>query len=231
MADVVPPGCERFDLELGELAAGVIDPAEVPDVAAHLESCARCRLTLDELAATADRLALLGPEREPPPGFEARALTSFRGALPRSHAAPAARRRTGWSRVGPVLAAAAVVAALVLGVVAGSRLGSSDAPTSGRVDVVGDAALQAPGGEVVGSVVALRGDRTTYVMELAEPEAGEVYDCEVVGADGARQPVGTWSVNGAKHSWTGETDRAPAAGDRLQLVDATGQVAATAALP
>ena len=80
MDDVVPPGCEPFDAELGELATGAVDPAEVPDVAEHLETCARCRLVLDELAATADRVALLGPEREPPPGFEARALTSFRGA-------------------------------------------------------------------------------------------------------------------------------------------------------
>ena len=32
MADVVPPGCERFDLELGELAAGVIDPGDIVTV-------------------------------------------------------------------------------------------------------------------------------------------------------------------------------------------------------
>ncbi|MEZ5179095.1 MAG: sigma factor [Acidimicrobiales bacterium] len=130
MDDVVPTGCEPFGAELGELATGAVDPAEVPDVAVHLETCARCRLVLDELAATADRVALLGPEREPPPGFEARALTSFRGAQPRHRAAALASPRAERRRW-PALAAAAVVAALVFGLVVGRRSAPTAPATSG----------------------------------------------------------------------------------------------------
>lgn len=236
MADIVPPGCERFDLELGELASGVTDPAELPALAVHLETCARCRLALDELSTTADRLALLGPELEPPPGFEARALTSFRAAQPRSSARSAVPHRDRRRRVLTVTLAAAAVAVVVgIGAVV---LRSADRPDAGdatlaaaQVDTVRAAPLLEPDGTRVGSVVALTGSRTTYVMSLDAPEPGEVYRCQVVGADGDHEVVGWWSVEGSKHSWTAETDRPPAAGDRVQLVGEDGEVAATAVVP
>ena len=92
-----------------ELAAGVASGEERAEALSHIAGCPACRLELDQTAAMVDDLLLLGPSKEPPPGFETSVLASLR--LPRSRA----RRR------GRVLqfAAVLVVAAMVSGGVGG----------------------------------------------------------------------------------------------------------------
>lgn len=92
-----------------ELALGLLSGPERAEALAHLESCAACRTTLEELSDVADRLLLLAPEAEPPAGFETAVLARAEGA--------------GHPRRGPrrtVLIAAAV--ALVIGAVGGALL-------------------------------------------------------------------------------------------------------------
>ena len=57
-----------------ELALGVLGGAERGEALAHLDACSRCQVHVAELTEAADVLPLLAPEREPPPGFEARVL-------------------------------------------------------------------------------------------------------------------------------------------------------------
>ena len=220
-------GCEAFDLDLGELAAGVIDIAEMPALATHLDGCLRCRLALDELTATVDRLSLLGPEIEPPPGFEARALASFRGAERRDDADPLARRR----RAVVVVTVAATIA-LAIGLVAARTSRSSDVATAfDRVQVsqVRTARLVGVDGERVGSVIQLRGARTTYVMSLDRPIRGVTYRCEIAGL-GSKPLVEWWTPQGSGHSWTLETTQAPSIVDGVRLVASGGATYATATL-
>ena len=236
MSEQRRPDCEGFDLSLGELAAGVIDAAEMPLLATHLEGCLRCRLTLDELTATADRLSLLGPETEPPPGFEARALASFRTA---EHSAAASSAGTGPTRfttrkVLVVALSAAAVIALVVGV-ALTRATNTDGVTASTLDRVHvsdvrTARLLGADGRAVGSVIQLTGERTTYVMSLDRPAPGDAYRCEVTSPRGPDEALGWWTADGSNHSWTVETTRTPTATDDIRLVSKGGSVWATASL-
>ncbi|MFD2792388.1 zf-HC2 domain-containing protein [Promicromonospora vindobonensis] len=66
--------CVELRDALTEVALGVADGTTRGVVMAHLATCERCRDDLATLAATADELLLLVPEREPSAGFESRVL-------------------------------------------------------------------------------------------------------------------------------------------------------------
>src|SRR4051794_41811373 len=77
---------------LPELALGIADGDHRALALEHVAACNECRRELDELSAIADEFIALAPEREPPPGFEARVLER----LTARHAAarpPRLRRR------------------------------------------------------------------------------------------------------------------------------------------
>jgi Putative zinc-finger len=120
--------CAELETLAPELALGTIDGAERAAVLSHLAGCAKCREHTDQLAGVADRLLLLAPPAEPPPGFEIRVLTRVAGpaAKPARTARPlrSARsvRRPRRALVG--VAAVALVAALAGGGLA--LLGGSD---------------------------------------------------------------------------------------------------------
>jgi anti-sigma factor RsiW len=63
---------QRFEADLAELAAGVLDRREEAALLNHLASCPRCAAEFDQLASAAKSLLLLVLEIEPPAGFEAR---------------------------------------------------------------------------------------------------------------------------------------------------------------
>jgi hypothetical protein len=63
---------ERFEADLAELAAGVLDRREEAVLLRHLLSCPRCATELEHLASAARSLLLLVREIEPPVGFESR---------------------------------------------------------------------------------------------------------------------------------------------------------------
>lgn len=66
--------CAALRDALTEVALGVADGPTRGAVLAHLATCDRCRDELSSLAAAADELLLLAPEREPAAGFEGRVL-------------------------------------------------------------------------------------------------------------------------------------------------------------
>jgi hypothetical protein len=65
---------ERFEADLAELAAGVLDTREEAELLSHLVSCSSCATEFEELASAAQSLLLLVLEIEPPDGFESRFL-------------------------------------------------------------------------------------------------------------------------------------------------------------
>jgi hypothetical protein len=63
---------ERFEADLAELAAGVLDGQEEEALLNHLISCQSCATEFEQLASAAKSLLLLVHEIEPPVGFESR---------------------------------------------------------------------------------------------------------------------------------------------------------------
>jgi anti-sigma-K factor RskA len=105
--------CADLEALAAELALGTVSGAERAVALDHLAACAACRDLVDDLAGVADRLLLLAPASEPPPGFESRVLAGM-GVAPAGERRPAGhghgRRRR--RRVLAGVAAAAVVAGL-----------------------------------------------------------------------------------------------------------------------
>ena len=101
-----------------ELALGIVDGEERGRALEHLADCPDCRRRVEELSEVADELLLLAPYREPPVGFEARALAPLQPApKPR-------RRRRLRLAFAPAAAAALAVAATLLVVGPDLRLAS-----------------------------------------------------------------------------------------------------------
>lgn len=99
-----------------EIALGIVDGEERAEALRHLSTCAECRRAVDDLADVADELLILAPVQEPPPGFESRVAEGLGLRRP-----PRRRRRrltVRWlaPRLGSALAAAAVTAAVLVGV-------------------------------------------------------------------------------------------------------------------
>jgi hypothetical protein len=99
--------CTELEALAAELALGTVAGAERAGALDHLAGCAACRSLVEELAGVADRMLLLAPVIEPPPGFESKVLARIGVAAPVRELRPPRRRRL---LVG--IAAAALVAAM-----------------------------------------------------------------------------------------------------------------------
>jgi hypothetical protein len=102
--------CATFLMAAAELAAGVVDEPERSRMLAHAETCPACRADLDGLADAVDRLVILAPAADPPPGFEAAVLRRWAG--------PPADARTGLAAAAGGAGSAAAAGA---GLTEGSR--------------------------------------------------------------------------------------------------------------
>ena len=99
--------CAELEALAAELALGTVAGAERAGALDHLAGCAPCRALVEELAGVADRMLLLAPAIEPPPGFESKVLGRMGVSPPARELRPTRRRRL---LVG--VAAAALVAGL-----------------------------------------------------------------------------------------------------------------------
>jgi hypothetical protein len=165
-----PPSrhCAETWQVLPELALGIADGEERAVAIEHLASCPDCRHELEELAAIADGLLALVPEREPPPGFEGRVLDHLRAReAPRR---PRRRRRRQLSFVAAALAGAAAMAvALTLSYSSDRRLAAQyrAALQSANGQYFQSARLRAPDGKPVGTVFAYQGARSWLFYVLS----------------------------------------------------------------
>jgi hypothetical protein len=226
--------CTTFLGSVAELAAGVVDEPERTVLLDHADGCPSCRSELDGLADAIDRLVILAPAADPPPGFEAAVLERWAVGAAGAEGDTGASRAEAPAR--PRLAALAVAAllALGLGVVLGRSLTAPDDAGDGQRAAPGRPADLAAGhgaepivtvdGTVIGSTFLDRTDPPTVVLVLTRVEAGERYRCLVIDAAGAEREVGSWTVQGwLGGSWSVPlpedlgspgTDAAPGAGLR-----------------
>ena len=65
---------QRFESDLAELAAGILERHEEVILLNHLAWCSSCAAQFEQLASAAKSLLLVVLEMEPPDGFESRFL-------------------------------------------------------------------------------------------------------------------------------------------------------------
>ena len=84
--------CAELEALAAELALGTVSGAERAGALDHLAGCAACRELVEELAGVADRMLLLAPVIQPPPGFESKVLARMGVAPAREARSPRYRR-------------------------------------------------------------------------------------------------------------------------------------------
>lgn len=179
--------CAEVDEVAVDLALGTLTGAERAAAVAHLESCPRCRATVDRLRRTADSILVLAPEEQPPVGFESRVAAGMAATAGRRRGSPLRRR----------LAVAASVAAVALG---GGLAGRLIAPpgTSSPSSGVRVALASADGGRAVCRAVVVPGSPVRLVVTIDERGGGAGdYVVESSMAGGNRtETLGTLEVVG-----------------------------------
>jgi anti-sigma-K factor RskA len=192
---------------------GVLEPGEVEAVRAHLATCPICRETARRLGRAAGVLPLEVEEITPPAGLRERILEA--AAASRGEAivpvparvreprqAPATKasqgRPRGWMPA--YAAAAAVVIALVVGLVGGDLIGRGTPPsaTVARSQLVGHEGLAG----ARASVIDLKSDGVALVDFSGMPQVdpGRVYEIWLITPGGRADPAGVFvpDPNGSK---------------------------------
>lgn len=158
--------CDEFRRLAPELVFGLLDGSDRVAAMAHVSGCGDCRSYVAELSHTADALLLIGPEAEPPAGFEAMVAQRLRHEQP--------RRARRWQ---PLAAAAALIGVLALAV--GVYAGRTTAPQQAlrRAAIVGDAGP-------IGEVFLHQGDESWCYVSLTDVPRDGVYDVLATLKDG-----------------------------------------------
>jgi anti-sigma-K factor RskA len=189
----------------GDVAAyvlGALDPAELAEFRAHLESCVVCADELADLQRIADVLPMAAPQHTAPRSLRHRVMRSVR-ADRAGVEAPAGRRRqqtaSSLSFLGrPGLAFGALAAAVVIAFGA-FEIFSASGTTSTRViaasviDSPGQAQLRLAGGQA-----------QLVVRRIKSPPAGEIYEVWVKRPN--RRLMPTSALFGVTSAGNGDVD-------------------------
>jgi hypothetical protein len=224
--------CTLFAELAPDLALGLLAEPDRADALAHTRSCRSCREELASLSSVVDELSLLAPPVEPPVGFEQRAVSALASAVeaPTPDAVvvpirPAVSRSRVVRAVGAV---AAVAAALALGLGAGWQIGSrgTNSPPEAVPVVHGELADQ---GQPVGEVIAYGGPSPWLYMSVDVGHMNGAVEC-VLDVGGHRVAMGSFGVTDGLGYWSTPL-RQPVSGiTGARLVQADGQVLASAVL-
>jgi hypothetical protein len=217
-----PQGCEAYGDDLAELALGILSGRDRLAVLAHVESCERCTAELERLSSVADALLALGPEVEPPVGFESRLAERLQS--------PSVPHRARRARRASVLAVAALVLALVgfgLGAVIGPRSVNVPAPSASASLTSANLSSH---GQVLGQVMISSGTPAWMFMTIDEGAWSSQVTCEVMLASGKVVKIGVFKLSNGYGAW-GAALPAPARDVRsARLVAPDGTVLASAKL-
>ena len=223
--------CETFREHAEELALDATMVAKRDELLAHAASCTACQAHLDALTQVADRMLLMVTEIEPPEGFEGRVLARLHppDAVNAVEAAPTRHvGRRSWR-------ALSIAAALVLLVGAGVAIGHwrnpSYAPQSAS-EVTRSGVIVRKDGSAAGHAQLVRNPvaHVLVTIDHPQPNPGRV-SCRLTLADGTSVMVGTWGYDDVRAGvWSVGIDRALLVADRMDVLDASGAVLASAVL-
>ena len=225
--------CAVFQDAAAELALAILTGPDRAAALKHMERCASCQAEVASMAAAADRLLDLVPERNAPLGFESRIAAGFRQSVPRQavwrHRVKATRRRLpGWRRRRYWLAAATAAAAGALGFGLHQIGASPQEPAYQGAEV---AALRTPTGARTGEVVLTGAPQPLLVMVVNPGAAPGWYHCYLRISGGRQAFAGAFHVGREGGAWV---SRPPVpAGDLTgaQLAGPRGTEMASATFP
>ncbi len=204
---------EELESNLAAWVMGALDREEAEEVQAHVEGCASCRETLARLQPVVGAIALAADEVAPPARLRERILVA--AAASSGSAAPPSRVRkrvTAQARTNPFAplfnrlpvyaAAAAVIVALVAGVVAGELASRQTTPTPpsqvARFTLSGHQALAG----AKATVIDLKSDGLALVDFNGLPALaqGRVYEVWLITSGGRADPAAVFvpDSNGSK---------------------------------
>lgn len=204
---------EELESNLAAWVLGALDPEEAEVLQAHVEGCASCRETVARLQRAVGAMPLAVDEVAPPARLRERVLAAAASSSGSSTVTPRrarpkqtspARRKVFaplFERLPVYAAAAAVVVALVLGVVAGEvARGSQPAPPSqvARFALSGHQSLAS----AKATVIDLKSDGLALVDFSGLPALGQgrVYEVWLITSGGRADPAAVFvpDSNGSK---------------------------------
>ncbi len=226
--------CSDVEALAAELALGIVSGAERAAALEHLAGCGACRARVDELSEVADELLLLGPEREPPAGFEGRVLNAM-GMTPPSTEGGVRPLRPGRRFSSRTLAIAAAVL-IVVGAV-GAFIGNWVAPGQSALTkqyvaalhVMGGSALGAehlqtvPGGQPAGEVFAYEGHPSWLFVSVWDTSADN-YTVRLIMSGGTPVTIAALEKIGDSNSLGADIDVDITRLQRVEVVDPHGTV-------
>lgn len=200
---------EELENSIAAWVLGATEPDEASRISSHVAGCASCREVVRRLKQTTDFLAFEAGELDPPAELRQRILaaTSTTEAPMPERATPrplhfARRGRRPSARISVYAAAAAVLVALVAGVVAGEFAGHGPPPPAqnqvARFTLVGHDSMAGASA----TVIDLKSDGAAVVTFSGLPALapGKVYELWLITADKRVDPAGVFvpDSNGAK---------------------------------
>jgi anti-sigma-K factor RskA len=219
--------CGDVDDVAAELGLGVLGGVERVRALAHLDDCPRCRALVEEMAEVSDALFELGPEVEPPAGFESRLLA--RREQPRR----SSRLRRRWPvAVAAALSTAAAVAAVVSLAAPGSPGFRVEHPAA--VAALGGRSLVAVslhhGSAEVGQLFVYTGRPSWMFMTVESGVPSRPVTCEIILGDGRTVDVGSFTIAAGYRSWGSTVNVDPSNIRAVRLVTTGGAEVASATL-
>jgi hypothetical protein len=194
--------CEETRELAAEIALGIADGEERAEALRHMSTCEQCRRAVDQLSQVADELLVVAPVEEPPAGFESRVVEAM-GLRKR----PRRRRSLRWlvPRLGPALAAAAVTAAVLVGVYHDDRQTAEQ--YRGVLDAAGGQYFQAgpledETGIRGGVAFGYEGSPSWLLVTVNPAHRGDVRTAELVTKDGRTIPLRSFRLD-RRGTWGG----------------------------
>ena len=220
------PTCEDVQLLIPEVALGIASGDERALVLAHTRSCGDCRRVMEELSETADAVLLLGPQHEPPSGFESTTLAKIQSLRPPK-------------RMRSRLVAAALVSVLATGGL-GFWLTSDDrkvatyyrdalAEANGKYFAV--IPLRSTDGERAGHMFAYEGDPTWVFLIFAAPLDSGRYEAELETPSGRVHALGSFEITAGDVTWGRDLPVGLHSVHAVRVLDSEGDVALQATFP
>jgi hypothetical protein len=194
--------CEETRDLAAEIALGIAAGEERAEALRHLSTCEECRRVVGQLSQVADELLVVAPVEEPPAGFETRVVEAM-GLQKR----PRRRFTLRWlaPRLGPALAAAAVTAAVMVGVYHDDQ--QTAAEYRGILDQAGGQYFQAgrlkdETGAAGGVAFGYEGSPSWLLVTVNPAHRGDVKTAQIVTEDGLTIPLRSFRLD-SRGSWGG----------------------------